>query len=94
MLKFGMKVENAYGKRVAANEIIRRFLNSGWTPPDYSENSLSNESVDNLKQVLTLYKRFDSEYSTYYFPRFEEDPNIFEGLRIAWMIPKDETDDD
>jgi hypothetical protein len=32
----------------------------------------------------SLYEQFDADYSYYYFPTFEEDPNVFEGLRISW----------
>jgi hypothetical protein len=42
------------------------------------------DSATELEERRALYEKFDAEYSSYYFPSFEEDPNVFEGLRICW----------
>ena len=48
-------------------------------------------SMGELNERRALYHGFEAEYSFYRFPRFEEDPNVFEGLRICW---KDESEND
>ena len=38
------------------------------------------------------YKEFQKKYESRYFPRFEEDSNVFEGLMIHWKEPGAEED--
>lgn len=51
----------------------------------------SGVSGDELQKMRSLYEKFNADHSSYYFPSFEEDPNIFEGLRICW---REECEDD
>lgn len=44
----------------------------------------SNTSAEELKEMHALYEKFDVDYPSYYFPTFDEDPNVFDGLRICW----------
>ena len=46
-------------------------------------------SEDEINEMRSLYQTFDTRYSNYRFPRFEEDPNVFEGLRICWANEPD-----
>lgn len=46
--------------------------------------------VKNDRDVVALFTKFHNERASYYFPRFEEDQNIFEGLKVYWKEPKDE----
>ena len=51
-------------------------------------------SIDEHRDMRALYDRFNATYSSYYFPTFEEDPNIFEGLRVSWKELIDQNDND
>lgn len=44
----------------------------------------SGTTTDELKKMHALYEKFVAKHTSYYFPRFEEDPNVFEGLNISW----------
>jgi hypothetical protein len=54
----------------------------------------SKISAGDYRDMLALYEQFNAGYSSYYFPTFEEDPNVFEGLRISWKGSIDENDND
>lgn len=41
-------------------------------------------SAGEFEEMRSLYEQFDAYHPYYYFPNFEEDPNVFEGLRISW----------
>ena len=39
------------------------------------------------------YSKFQNAYRSLYFPRFEEDPNIFEGLMLHCKLSEDEDEE-
>ena len=46
------------------------------------------------KNEYEVAKRFLQSHRSCYMPRFDEDPNIFEGMTVYWYEPKDDDDDD
>ena len=41
------------------------------------------------RDALLLKDKFETERLFHSFPRFDEDPKVFEGLKIYWKEPKD-----
>ena len=50
----------------------------------------SKTSAGDYRDMRALYEQFNAGYSSYDFPTFEEDPNVFQGLRISWKESTDE----
>jgi hypothetical protein len=67
--------------------VVRQLLYSdlrlliGTSAPDMGA---KDTSIDDQRVMRALYGQFDANYPSYYFPPFEEDPNVFEGLRVSW----------
>lgn len=51
-------------------------------------------SIVDYNEMRKLYDQFNNDFSYYHFPTFEEDPNIFQGLRISWRNLEDEDEGD
>ena len=73
--------------RTLAKTVSRDFLHGGTTSPNGSVNW---KLVEDTRKILEQYKPLDVPYSTYYFPHFEEDWNVFGGLQIAWKEWQDD----
>ena len=51
-------------------------------------------AIENVRDELPLLEKFNDNHTHYKFPRFDEDPNVFEGLLIYWKDPREQDDDE
>lgn len=58
----------------------------------FNERSVQNQiRRDHLEYDIT--EEFQKRHRSLYFPRFEEDPLVFEGLMFHWKISDDDEDE-
>ncbi|KAK5110600.1 hypothetical protein LTR85_000977 [Meristemomyces frigidus] len=72
---------------------IRADLMKAFIRKDHKISGDWDISAEDIMQVRTQAKQaadFVRSRRSYRFPRFEDDPNVFEGLSICWKEPQDE----
>lgn len=75
---FMEKIPPAMGPLLCSDP--RLFIGTS-LPTQWGANKLSAEEFEEMR---SLYDQFDANHSHYYFPTFDEDPNVFDGLQISW----------
>ncbi|KAK5135592.1 hypothetical protein LTR08_005072 [Meristemomyces frigidus] len=55
-----------------------------------SDEGITADHIDQLKMQSKQAEQFVRSRRSYKFPRFEEDPNVFEGLTIFWKEAQDD----
>lgn len=71
-------------------ESIQQLLDTGMRL--YIGSSLQGNLMRSKTDLQDWVKQFLNDHGSQYFPRFEEDPNVFNGLMIYWRQPSDEDD--
>jgi len=70
-----------------SDEEVRRGLRQTFKVRD---EEISEQNIESIRTQSSQAVKFVQSRRSYRFPRFEDDPNVFEGLAIFWKEPQDE----